>query len=65
MGDVYSVIDSNARVRSLELEDLRTALMDAMHGGVAIYALHACGLSPGGTLGSSNVPSGAGIVKYG
>jgi VWFA-related protein len=51
MGDVYRVIDDKGGVRPLEIEDLRAALMDAMRGGVAIYALHACGLSPGGTLG--------------
>ena len=58
MGDVYRVIDDKGGVRPLEIEDLRTALMDAMRGGVAIYALHACGLSPGGTLGESDLPTG-------
>ena len=58
MGDVYRVIDDRGGVLPLEVEDLRTALMDAMRGGVAIYALHACGLSPGGTLGESDLPAG-------
>lgn len=62
MGDVYSVIDSNARVRSLEHEDLRAALMDAMRGGVAIYALNACGLSPGGTLGETETREAGPLV---
>ena len=50
MGDVYRVIDHKGGVLPLELEDLRTAMTEAMRGGVAIYAIHACGLSPGGTL---------------
>ena len=53
VGDVYSVIDYKSGVRSLEFEDLRTAMTDAMRGGVAIYAINACGLSPGGTLGET------------
>jgi len=58
MGNVDSVIDSRARVRHIEEDDLRTALMDAMRGGIAIYALHACGLSPGGPLGDTDLPAG-------
>jgi VWFA-related protein len=53
MGDVYRVIDYRGGVLPLELEDLRAAITEAMRGGVAIYALHACGLSPGGTLGET------------
>ena len=53
VGDVYSVIDYKSGVRSLEFEDLRTAMTDAMRGGVAIYAINACGLSPGGMLGET------------
>ena len=53
VGDVYSVIDYKSGVRSLEFEDLRTAMTDAMRGGVAIYAINACGLSPGGRLGET------------
>ena len=55
MGDVYRVIDHKGGVLPLELEDLRAAMTEAMRGGVAIYALHACGLSPGGTLGEEQV----------
>ena len=53
VGDIYSVIDYKGGVRSLEFDDLRAAMTDAMRGGVAIYAINACGLTPGGMLGES------------
>ena len=62
MGDVYRVIDDKGGVLPLEFEDLRTALRDAMRGGVAIYALHACGLSPGGTLGETETREAGPLV---
>src|SRR5688572_14691353 len=58
VGDVYGVIDYNGGVRSLEFDDLRTAMTEAMRGGVAIYTLDPCGLTAGGALGESeaNIP---------
>ena len=53
VGDVYGVIDYNGGVRSLEFDDLRTAMTEAMRGGVAIYTLDPCGLTAGGALGES------------
>lgn len=53
VGDVYSVIDYNGGVLSHELDDLRTAMTEAMRGGVAIYAIDPCGLTPGGFLGET------------
>jgi VWFA-related protein len=53
VGDVYSVIDYNGGVLSHELDDLRAALTEAMRGGVAIYAIDPCGLTPGGALGET------------
>lgn len=52
VGEVFDVIDYNGGVRSLETDDLRAAMMDAMRGGVAIYAMDPCGLAPlGGMVG--------------
>ena len=53
VGDVYSVIDYKGGVLSHELDDLRTAMTEAMRGGVAIYAIDPCGLTPGGSLGET------------
>ena len=53
VGDVYGVIDYNGGVRSLEFDDLRAAMTEAMRGGVAIYTLDPCGLTAGGPLGES------------
>ena len=53
VGDVYSVIDYQGGVLSHELDDLRTAMTEAMRGGVAIYAIDPCGLTPGGSLGET------------
>jgi VWFA-related protein len=62
MGDVYRVIDHKGGVLPLELEDLRAAMTEAVRGGVAIYAFHACGLSPGGTLGEDQVAAPCGVT---
>ena len=52
VGDVFDVIDYRGGVRSLEFDDLRAAMMDAMRGGVAIYTMDPCGLAPlGGMVG--------------
>ena len=52
VGDVFEVVDYNGGVRSLEFDDLRAAMMDAMRGGVAIYTMDPCGLAPlGGVVG--------------
>ena len=53
VGDVYSVIDYKGGVRSHEFEDLRAAMTEAMRGGVAIYMIDPCGLTPGGALGET------------
>jgi hypothetical protein len=54
VGDVFDVIDYKGGVRSLEFEDLRAAMTDAMRGGVAIYTMDPCGLAPlGGMIGES------------
>ena len=60
VGDVYGVIDYKSGVRLQEFDDLRAAMTDAMRGGVAIYAINPCGLSPGARLGESELaePSG-------
>src|SRR5690606_9109671 len=52
VGDVFDVVDYKGGVRSLEFDDLRAAMMDAMRGGVAIYTMDPCGLAPaGGVVG--------------
>ncbi len=53
VGDVYSVIDYKGGVRSHEFDDLRAAMTEAMRGGVAIYTMDPCGLTPGGSLGET------------
>ena len=53
VGDVYSVIDYKGGVRSHEFDDLRAAMTEAMRGGVAIYTIDPCGLTPGGSLGET------------
>ena len=53
VGDVYSVVDYKGGVRSLEFDDLRAAMTDAMRGGVAIYTIDPCGLTAGGSLGET------------
>lgn len=55
VGDVFDVIDYRGGVRSLEFDDLRAAMMDAMRGGVAIYTMDPCGLAPlGGMVGEAS-----------
>ena len=53
VGDVYSVIDYKGGVRSLEFDDLRAAMTEAMRGGVAFYTIDPCGLTAGGFLGET------------
>ena len=53
IGDVYSVIDYKGGVRSLEFDDLRAAMTEAMRGGVAFYTIDPCGLTAGGFLGET------------
>jgi VWFA-related protein len=62
IGDVYGVIDYRGGVRPQEFDDLRAAMTDAMRGGVAIYTINPCGLSPGAALGeeAGAVSSGCG-----
>ncbi len=53
VGDAYSVIDYKGGVRSLEFDDLRAAMTEAMRGGVAFYTIDPCGLTAGGFLGET------------
>jgi VWFA-related protein len=53
VGDVYDVIDYKGGVRSLEFDDLRAAMTEAMRGGVAFYTIDPCGLTTGGALGET------------
>ena len=55
VGDVYGVIDYRGGVRPQEFDDLRAAMTDAMRGGIAIYTINPCGLSPGGALGEAEI----------
>lgn len=55
VGDVFDVVDYSGGVRSLEFDDLRAAMTDAMRGGVAIYTMDPCGLAPlGGMVGEAS-----------
>ena len=60
VGDVYGVVDYRGGVRPQEFDDLRAAMTDAMRGGVAIYTINPCGLSPGGALGDSEIAVSSG-----
>lgn len=60
VGDVYGVVDYGGGVRLQEFDDLRAAMTDAMRGGVAIYTINPCGLSPGGALGETEAAESSG-----